>query len=178
MRRSEHQAENSGNHGPAGVMGRAEAGRRLAYLKSRKGEYKSQKVVGDEAKEVTKDSVTKAGGQEKELYTVSKYLPGHAHAWTRERNAMNESFISVFNRGQGKLLFEGKQELLLRWKAFFGNKLLYLEKFQLTCIYLQRLTAFSCLFISIAAVSLIKVKRAQILFKFANLKFFSYFAME
>lgn len=40
--------------------------------------------------------------------------------------------LSMFNTGQERLLFEEKQELLHRSKAFLGDKLLYLDKFQIS----------------------------------------------
>lgn len=86
--------------------------------------------------------------------------------------------LSVFNADQEKLLFEGKQELPHRSKTFLGDNLLYLDKFRISSVYLQRLNTFSCLFISIIGVSLKKVKRAQVLFKSVNLRFFSKIAVD
>lgn len=40
--------------------------------------------------------------------------------------------LSVFNTGSERLLFEEKQKLLHRSKAFSGDKLLYLDKFQVS----------------------------------------------
>lgn len=60
----------------------------LAYLRSRKEKCRSQRVVGAEAKGLR---LTK--GQDKELYTVNKYLQGQAHVCTVGVGAMNDPCI-------------------------------------------------------------------------------------
>ena len=56
---------------------------RLAYLRSREKKSRSQRVVGDEARELglTVGQVTEIVGQGKELYTVSKYSQGTCMSW-------------------------------------------------------------------------------------------------
>lgn len=65
----------------------------LAYLRSRKEVSKHQRVVGDDAKEVTKDQVAQVVGQEKELVHCEQIFAGTCTCVDWERNALNEPFL-------------------------------------------------------------------------------------